>query len=43
MKGGTVIRVEPVAWIKGEEINLCSLGELRRLFHYEPAIVDAGF
>ena len=43
MKGGTVVRGEPVAWIEGQELNLRSLRQLRGLFHHESTIMNSGF
>lgn len=42
MKGGAVLRVEPVTRIEGQEIYFSSLGEGRRLVYEEPAIMNAG-
>jgi hypothetical protein len=42
MKGGTIIRIEPVTRIERQELNFNSLRELRRLFYHEPAIVNTG-
>jgi hypothetical protein len=41
MKGGTVVRGEPVAWIEWQELNLRSLGQSRGLFHYESTIANS--
>ena len=42
MKGGAVIRVEPVTRIERQEIDLGSFRERRRLVHNEPAILNTG-
>jgi hypothetical protein len=42
VEGGTVIRVEPVTRIKGQELNLRSLRQLRGVFHYEATVVNSG-
>ena len=42
MKVGTVVRVEPVAWIEWQELNLRSLRQLRGLFHHESTVVNSG-
>jgi hypothetical protein len=42
MKEGTVVRVEPITRIEGQELDLCSLRQMRGLFHYESTLVDPG-
>ena len=42
VEGGAVIRVEPVARIEGQELNLRSLRQLSGLFHYESTVVNSG-
>lgn len=41
MKDGTIPRIEPVARIERQELNLSSLRELRWLFYHESAILNA--
>ena len=43
MEGIAVSRVEPVARVEGQEMNLRSLREFRWLVHQEPTILNTAF
>jgi len=42
MEQGPVIRGKPVTRIERQKLDLCSLGQVRGLFHYESTIMNPG-